>query len=534
MGVLGGFKNMLRTWKNNLRKKKKKLQSKIKSFFYSFIAIVIYPISVVLKKENTITPQKIKKVRNLEQLYQIKLNFNNEKQNLNYKKQILIEKAITEKENEIKKENISKPIIEKVEQKKEDQEVIYKNSNNNYSNLKNNTDLYETIKKKIDVKSVNIKENIEDKKEIKKEDIISFNTNDPKKNDINILSGAVNSIPMNHVNKSQNNNTSLKDDKTSKNLIDDNLSEQNLINNNPNELNENKPKIIINIKVLDEFNELNKKIEEEINKFQTYNESYEITYKIKELKDKIEYLKQEYNKNNILFENNLSFENIEILENTLEKMEARLEEKKKELLTEKNKPQSEVKVEPEKKVKKEEKKKEINEIEACSKIVLDNINKCQKYYNDYLKELNKKNRKNTLFKYTNIISSSILSFLLGLIPFKFVRNKILKDHITAINVNNSIRLINNMINPKEKNYYLLFKEYKEVKELIESTYNIMNDSLERILKLKEYFIELNIMESDINLYNKILNIENIITENIKQMNEKSNDIDKKYIKRLKF
>ena len=55
-GVLGGFKNMLRQWRINLRKKRKiKIEKensyKWKSFFYTTLAIVTAPFGSIFSKE---------------------------------------------------------------------------------------------------------------------------------------------------------------------------------------------------------------------------------------------------------------------------------------------------------------------------------------------------------------------------------------------------------------------------------------------------------------------------------------------------
>ena len=88
-----------------------------------------------------------------------------------------------------------------------------------------------------------------------------------------------------------------------------------------------------------------------------------------------------------------------------------------------------------------------------------------------------------------------------------------------------------MINPLDNDdYYILLNEYNDLTKVISDTYEIMKDSLDRILKIKEDLINLDVYNIDEDLYNKILNMETLISSNIKQLEEKNINLTKVNIK----
>jgi hypothetical protein len=471
MGVLGGFKNMLRTWRNNLRKKKKKKTN----FIYTLVAIIIYPFMIFFKKDEL---QEIKKIEKKIDLSKTKSN--KIKKNINITKQKEINNKIILKEK----------IIEHNKSSNEEKIIEHSKSSN------------------------------EEKKSI----ILPLEN---KITDIKCETKVVDETLDERITASKEKNTKLLPKKEKKNFIDI-VNIKNIFKSNKKTEDNNVKKQVITpiIPIV-----LIKEKENKIDTIFSNKTNTLLNDKINDIKEKIKLLKEEYERNNLVFEEDFKFDDIKILEEKINDLNIKLQNKKKELLICKKEDLKKEKEElKEKKEVKELKNKKVTEFELCNQIVIENIKKCDKYYNDFLSDA-KNNKKNVIFKHMKIMSNSILNFMLGIFPFRFIKNRFLVNYIIALNVNNSIRTMNRMINPLDiNNYYIMLDEYKDLKNVLENTYIIMNDSLERILKIKEYLISIGVYNVDIDLYNKIVNAEKLINENIKQMNEKNNNLNKMYVK----
>ena len=114
--VLGGFKNMLKTYRQNLRKKKKN-RWRLKSFIYSSIAIIIYPFTMFKNKQEEKKEQNLfkKYPKIYDEIKQIDSNLN---KNIKEKKQENLAddiekikddiKSLTKKDKKVFENKISK------------------------------------------------------------------------------------------------------------------------------------------------------------------------------------------------------------------------------------------------------------------------------------------------------------------------------------------------------------------------------------------------------------------------------------------
>ena len=332
-GVLGGFKNMLRQWRINLRKKRKiKIEKensyKWKSFFYTTLAIVIAPFGYIFSKEKVINKNYNTNIFN--QIKKINLQLDeiivNQKQldNVISEELLIIEKEI----NTIK----SKPEKEEVRQEF------------NIINLKKqyivNRQALSQEKIELVAQKVNENPNLDKKLEI-------------RNNDVKIVS------------KQKSTLTEPSNPKIYSYKIKEQSNKINLLY----------PFIAKANKELKKEFESIKTIEEKITKTKQYAHFYELEFELKLLQKKVDLLKQEYDelKKKYKIELNLNFDKYDLAKNDnkiielLEKIDNDLKiiEQKKQVIF-KNRPSKEKtkeeKVQKQTKIK-EEKKQNLKQID---------------------------------------------------------------------------------------------------------------------------------------------------------------------------
>lgn len=505
-GVLGGFKNMLRTWRNNLRKKKqKKLQEeqkitkfpRLQSFLYSTLAIIYWPIGTVLfSKEKTITIKSEQpKIYNQMQNLDLKLDKILLKQISKpvKKDMIRVEKEIARIKQEINRP-MSKDSHQYFEEKTQELEAKIK-----YLKLPT------TQKKEIAV----VSKNINKKQRIKKQSIKTSNS-PLKLQPTPIFIPIINSESVKEIQKDNRLEYIKKANKEVK-----------------------------------EIEEKAKKITSKIDSITTYNSLYTLESRLKELTKKLELLKQQYQDFKINeVEDTFTFDKIELskspkkIEQLIEKVTVslkKIDSKKDELFYKKAELVKEEKVkQKEVKEKKQEKKevKEVNETLYAQELLLQNIMNQNKLLEQYMKKLKySKNKKKTLFSSLISFSKNIVNFSLSLYPFSFFKNRIVGTFLSTVMINNSIKTMRKMTNPElEIKYEIFDKAYFEGKNLIESSYYMCENSLSELSQLKDELLLLRANKEAIILLKQLEQLENNIEQQKQSLHYKKSKLDKVYIK----
>ena len=502
-GVLGGFKNMLRRWRINLKNKKKKEKEtkitkypRLTSFIYSAIAIIYSPFGYMFSKSNrqasTEQPKLYKKI---------------EKINLK-----LDDVIIGNKEN-------IKSIKKEIETIKKEIDIPMTTESKNYFNskikeLEIKTKFIENPTKITPIEAKVISESLE--KNIKK-------INKPKK----VNKELIKQLPISLV--------------VTKEL----LSEK-------KEPPKNKPqtKVIKNTNFIKEANkEIKdvttkiKEIEIKIPNIKQYNHYYDLENDLKYLRKRLEILKEQYEqiKDKIIIDIELDkyelykspkkiVETLELIDNDLKL----IENKKQELLTKKEikpKEQKTQEKKQEQKQKKEQKKQEVDDVIKAQQLVLNNIINQNKYFDEYMKKMLKStNKKHTILTSLSNFSNIILNFTVSLLPISLFKNKLFGTLVSSIMINNSIKTMRRMLNPKLKiNYQLFIDNYNDSKSILRDTYDMCINSLDELNELKNELSLYNSNEIEQLLF-KIELIENNIKNQMKALNIKKETVEKVYIK----
>ncbi len=508
-GVLGGFKNMLRQWRINLRKKRKiKIEKensyKWKSFFYTTLAIVTAPFGYIFSKEKVINKNYNTNIFN--QIKKINLQLDeiivNQKQldNVISEELLIIEKEI----NTIK----SKPEKEEVRQEF------------NIINLKKqyivNRQALSQEKIELVAQKVNENPNLDKKLEI-------------RNNDVKIVS------------KKKSTLTEPSNPKIYSYKIKEQSNKINLLY----------PFIAKANKELKKEFESIKTIEEKITKTKQYAHFYELEFELKLLQKKVDLLKQEYDelKKKYKIELNLNFDKYDLAKNDnkiielLEKIDNDLKiiEQKKQVIF-KNRPSKEKtkeeKVQKQTKIKEEKKQnlKQIDERLIAQSIILKDISKQTTYLENYFQKLNKSfNKKKTLSSSLLNFSKTILKCAFSLFPISFFKNKLLGTLVSGIMINNSIKSMRKIANPKlQINYEYFVDQYNDNKDLLKNIDKVYNDSLNELYLLKEELIYLDLLEQNQELNRQIMEIETDLLYKIKQLQSKNQSLDKVYVKMKKL
>ena len=484
-GVLGGFKNMLASWRRNLRikKNKEKMQhkkQKRKSFFYSFLAILYFPIGVLFGKDSSKKEEKInKEIEVLDK--KIKSSTNNLE--INYSEEQL-EKI------KVKVENTDNKVIQSK----------IKQLENNILNKKEELKLENTFKNNLDNKKTtsinqsNIENNMTVKPSYEKSQVILKDNVDDFKLEINFIKSTTSKIKedLEEIKKIEEKNEKIK---------------------YYNELYELEHKLK---ELLKEYEDLKKEY-----KFMSKNFNFEIEDYI----DKYELIKNDKKLDEV----------IEII-----KKDIKLVEEKKDLIFyQKNKASVEVKKDEEKakhedkkEIKKEKKEaKEIDEFVFAKEIILKNIINQNQYLDKYIENLSKStNKKKTLFTSLNGFSNMILRFSISLLPFKMFKNKLISTLVSSVMINNSIKTMRKMIKPQLNINYEILEEYYKSKNIIQSIHSILLSSLNDLEMLKNDLILLDVEKYEPKLLKQVFQLESNIINQIEKLNVKNKNLDKIYRK----
>ena len=98
-------------------------------------------------------------------------------------------------------------------------------------------------------------------------------------------------------------------------------------------------------------------------------------------------------------------------------------------------------------------------------------------------------------------------------------------------INNSIKTMRKMVNPKLNiNYELFLESYMSNKDIITSTYNLCNNSLTELSLLKDELVLLGAKKEITDLLIQIEAIENNISKQIENLRIKDKTLDKVYVK----
>ena len=140
------------------------------------------------------------------------------------------------------------------------------------------------------------------------------------------------------------------------------------------------------------------------------------------------------------------------------------------------------------------------------------------------------NKKRTILNSLSNFASVILNFTVSLLPVSLFKNKLIGTLVSSIMINNSIKTMRRMLNPKLKiNYQLFIDNYNDSKSILYDIYDMCINSLE----------ELNDLKKDLSLYDQkeikellfqIELIENNIKNQIKTLNVKKDNLEKVYVK----
>lgn len=501
-GVLGGFKNMLRQWRINLKNKKKKEKNqkkhfKITSFFYSTIAIIYSLFGHIFDKKNNFAkkekPDLYKKIKNIN---------------------MILDDAIIKKENVKHLKNIEKQLFE------------IKNETNKITNEKIKKYFDDKIKK-IEIKNKVIK-NLDDGplKNFKRTNKIE---NDKKfiKENINLIGQSIPSYS--NMNEKINNNN-INDEKITdiKNFIK--------VTNNEIEIFELKiDKCELKISTVQEYNcyyDLEIELQYLQTKIQKINENYKelklnSSYNLELDLDKYRLLKSPKKIDELL---NKIKEDLEIIEFKKKEMLIKKYSDKKNQIKEKNNTNTQ----KDKIQKVEEKKhqKEIDDFTIAKEYILNNVNNQNKYLEKYFRQLsNSVNKKRTIFSSLLQFSKSVLNFTFSLLPITIFKNQLLSTLVSGIMINNSIKTMRKMVSPNYViNYDILLDTYASNKDIIYNTYNVYNNSLYELKLLKEELIILMTNKEITELLFQINKIENNIINQIEKLKLKDKNLDKAYVK----
>lgn len=495
-GVLGGFKNMLKRWRINLKNKKKNKKNqkykhpKLISFIYSIIAIIYCPFGYLFSKD--------KKRASIE-----KPNLYKKVEKINIK----LDEMIIGKEHDIK------TIEKEIEIIKKEIETPMSTESRNYfvpklKEIETKIKFIKNPNKISDIEAKKINESLE--KNIKK-------LNKPKKINKNLLA----KLPLSLV--------------VSKELLKDDSNFQ-----DSKEINQEKKENFIEETndILKKTNTQIKTIEMKIDKVEQYNHFYDLENQLKYLKKQIELLKEKYkivdnmpNINLDKYELKKIPKKIDELLQLIDKDLKTIENKKQEMLNKKD-------VIPEQNnPKKQEnkstkiKKQELDDTIKAQQMILNNIINQNKYFDDYIKKLAKStNKKRTILTSISDLATTILNFTVSLLPMSLFKNKVLGTLVSGIMINNSIKTMRKMLNPNlEINYQLFIDDYMKSKNMLYDTYELCTDSL----------TELNFLKQELILYDEnqtkqlLLQIELIeknIQKQIKSLNIKKEALEKVYVK----
>ena len=506
-GVLGGFRNMLRTWRNNLRRKKlqkeKELQQeqqkitkfpRLQSFLYSTLAIIYWPIGTILFSKSKVEKVKTEEPKLFKQIQEINLKLDKiiVKDN---KRQV--EKDLVKIEKQIKKikQEIQKPMS--IDSQQYFQEKT--------SEIKEKIQYLKLPKSQR--KKVMVVPKIQEKKQEPKKEVL-------KKESVTLQPKQFKAPSM---------------------LVEKELPIDNRVEY-----------IKKTNKELKEIEEKVKEITMKVNSTTVYNNFYVLENKLRELAKKIDFIKQQYKELKIdTVEEIYLFDKKELAKSPkeigvlIEKVTGTLkliDIKKEEIFYQKSQKEKHeeiaVKKSEEKKNKEKKEVKQMDEALYAQELLLQNIVNQNNLFEDYMQKLNRsKNKKRTLFSSLFSFSKNVVNFSISLLPFSFFKNKIIGTFLSTIMINNSIKTMRKMANPElEINYEIFDKAYFEGKNLIESSYYMCENSLNELAILKDELLLLGVEKESIMLLKQLEQLEYNIERQKQKLNYKKTKLDKVYTK----
>ena len=603
--ILGGFKNMLKRWRINLKNKKKKEQieqdeiknkrdSKFQSLLYSFIAILYAPIGYlfarnkVIEKKDENQKSKENKIEEIivetpknQKYVNIKSKINQSNYKVNPSNKNVINNKIgstnsNTKESYLKNEN--KELVENKSKSKVDDVNFEKNgyqpssvkqNSNRQSGINSLPSFNKLFSENLEIKSDEIiteeKDNnvsLEKDKLQQVSNVQNFikpvKSNDVK--DIEKISYDEVSTKQSYHGYEQSYLEELSED------LNDNLdypNEEYEINNIEESVIkiENFENVVIeDVKVsteedkknnLDELNKEAKEIllqveyfDKQINVVSKYNDLYYVQNELNYLYEQIHLLREKYKTLDVQTEELYNFDEFELhkddmkleeLEKYIEDTFKKVNQRKDEIfIIKEQKQKEELKVVEEKKKekvieekqKKEEKKeKEFNEFEIANKIVLQDIMNQQNYLE---KNLRKIKSRVSILGYMSSFFKKMIGLNLILLPFGLIKNPLLFGLVNSILVNNSLKTMRKLNNPKlNPNYEFLLDNYLDSKQIMLRTFQNYVDSLNELDNLETEIMNLN---PNMELLKDIQVVRNNIEKQIEKIKEKNEIIDKVYVK----
>lgn len=481
---LGGFVNMLKRWRINLKKKKKKKQLeeesknikkywRLKSVLYNTIAICYYPVGLM---------------------------FNN------------------------KKSNISS--INRINSKLDD--IVINNKKIQEKNIEKINIELEKVKENLNYLTINGKITDNEEKEINNEIIYIEHKLEYIKN------GQV--LNVNKVNI-----TSIEE-KQEEQVIEDKDSKLNGVGGI--EISEEQKKEYLE-KITEEVKEIIikvKSLELKVSSINDYNDLYYIQNELNYLYKKLEELLEIYKKLDIKTDNIYDFDifklrdsntKLEELKEYISSSLKKVEQRKKEILDFKEEKKLETeKKEIEEKVlgklkedikDKENKKEQVDELFEAKQIILTDIVK----QNEYLKNKNKLNNGNIL-GYIGSLFKKIIGFNFILMPFGIINNPLIFGLCNAVMLSNSLKTARKLVNDEaEVNYDFLLEKYESDKQIIMHTYDMYVNCLNELDEIEKDFAYL---KYDKKFLLELDKIRNHVENQILDIEEKNNMMDKNYIK----
>lgn len=465
-GVLGGFRNMLRQWRMNYLRNKKKKQREIeegklakyytlKRVAYSGLALMYYPISLFHTPAKKITKEYPDLVKIQQDILSAQKKMSKVSPKQKEKEIVKLEKKLIAVEKKITKNLIQKE---------------------------------ETVKAEVEQTLQQVKRQLA----ILKKPMV-INTSQVSIEPNNVISEQENVI-FTDSSKQNKNQKGMK-------VTFESISLEPSLNravNQPQTFIENK--VGMSLKKNIEKEEVKKWRNEleilayKISTTKEYNLFYEFEKRLKECKKKLEEMRDSLEKDN--FHQILSdmetkerrkpiielLEQVQVLEKNMTERKKQIYFCKKENAIEKTKV---VKKEQQKEERKKPKESVVSEWEHAQRLIMRQIEQQQKLLEEFEKK-KIKNGKEGLFKTLSSLANNAITFLISMAPMAFFKNKLLGTFVTTIMINNSLKSMRRILNSQaEVSYEWLGQELKEKQSILENIYRISSDSLYQIATMKE-------------------------------------------------
>lgn len=509
-GVLGGLKNMLRQWRINYLRHKKKKQREIeenklakyytlKRIAYSGLALIYYPFGLFHTKAKEVSKDD-------PDLARIEENI------------ISIQKKIPQISSKKKVKEIRKieTQIQRVEKKIE--KVFF------VQDKKTKTQIIQHLKQQVEylknppvlkTKNVSIKKTLQQKNSVSNTNTIQQNENHKSmKVQFSPLKSKVSPIPL-MVKKTENENVlPLPSKNTEKEKIKKLKEALDLLSY--------KITITEQYSLFYDYEEKLKACRQELEEMLA---GVEKAYFMELLSD----IEQKERKKPIVELLN----QVTILEKTIVNKKKQIynsKPKQDELVVEKKQDSKE-----ETKEKKEKENKELlSEWQQAELLIMQQIEQQQKQLNEFNKKRGKNGQKG-LFHTLSSLASNAIGLLFSITPFAIFKNKILGTLVTTIMVNNSLKSVRKLLHPQEEiNYQWLGQELREKQSILKSIYYVSEDSLYQVGVLREeVMLLLQENPKSVEILSFLQQLESIEKETLimnERVKKEANIIDKQYTK----